>query len=207
MSAIQDHRVCGRHCRNSRRNGSGFGVGRPSRIGRALSSCRTRRSPSRSQSRRSTGAILPTSSLRLPRPILDDLPFDAVATSAHLRGCNLDRGIFVDLRIWNRDHRARWRHVSEKGYDCRNRACHRITSRLTAASPLNASARAPANVRSITRPRTNGPLSVIVTTAERPLCLLVTRTLVPNGNDLCAAVRAPSFNRRPLAVRVPSLVV
>src|SRR5438477_150358 len=34
----------------------------------------------------------------------------------------------------------------------------------------------------MTRPRTNGPRSLIVTTTERPLFLLVTRTFVPNGS-------------------------
>ena len=64
-------------------------------------------------------------------------------------------------------------------------------------------ARAPAGVRSITRPRTNGPLSVIVTTTLRPLVRLVTRTRLPKGSVLCAAVSAPSWSARPLDVRVP----
>src|SRR3954463_11451388 len=64
-------------------------------------------------------------------------------------------------------------------------------------------ARAPAGVRSITRPRTNGPLSVIVTTTLRPLVRLVTRTRLPKGSVLCAAVNAPSWSPRPLDVRVP----
>ena len=36
------------------------------------------------------------------------------------------------------------------------------------------------------RPRTNGPRSLMVTITERPLCLFVTRTLVPNGSVRCA---------------------
>jgi hypothetical protein len=35
------------------------------------------------------------------------------------------------------------------------------------------------------------------------LWLLVTRTLLPNGNDRCAAVKAPGSNLLPLAVREP----
>ena len=60
---------------------------------------------------------------------------------------------------------------------------------MTGASPEKPSARAAAGVTSITRPRTNGPRSLIRTTTEWPLRLLVTRTLVPNGNVRCAAVR------------------
>jgi hypothetical protein len=52
------------------------------------------------------------------------------------------------------------------------RALRRIpvasVSTVTCASPEKPSARAPAGVRSMMRPRTNGPRSLIVTTIERP---------------------------------------
>src|SRR6516165_7255094 len=43
---------------------------------------------------------------------------------------------------------------------------------------------------SITRPRTKGPRSLMVTITERPLLLFVTFTLVPNGSVRWAAVNA-----------------
>jgi hypothetical protein len=61
-------------------------------------------------------------------------------------------------------------------------------------------ARAPAGVRSITRPRTNGPRSLIRTVMLRPLRRLVTRTCVPNASVRCAAVSPAEFARSPLAV-------
>src|SRR5437868_694550 len=75
--------------------------------------------------------------------------------------------------------------------------------RVTGASPDMPSARAAAGVRSITRPRTKGPRSLMVTTTERPLLRLVTRTLVPNGRLLCAAVYALALAYSPLAVFPP----
>jgi hypothetical protein len=42
-----------------------------------------------------------------------------------------------------------------------------------------------------------------VTTTERPLLRLVTRTLLPNGNERCAAVNAPGSTLWPLAVLDP----
>ena len=54
---------------------------------------------------------------------------------------------------------------------------------VTGASPENPSARAAAGERSMTRPRTNGPRSVMRTVTERPLLLLVTRTWLPNGGS------------------------
>src|SRR3954447_9302425 len=41
------------------------------------------------------------------------------------------------------------------------------------------------------------------TTTERPVRSLVTRSCVPNGRVLCAAVRAFVLNRSPFAVRRP----
>jgi hypothetical protein len=57
--------------------------------------------------------------------------------------------------------------------------------------------------RSITRPCTNGPRSLIRTTTARPVRPLVTRTLVPNGRLLWAAVSALVLKRSPFAVRRP----
>src|SRR5262249_10722506 len=48
-----------------------------------------------------------------------------------------------------------------------------ITSTFTGARPENPIARAAAGIRSMMRPRTNGPRSLIRTTIDRPLCLLV----------------------------------
>jgi hypothetical protein len=56
-------------------------------------------------------------------------------------------------------------------------------STVTGASPEKPSAFAPAGVTSIMRPRTKGPRSLTVTTTDRPLLRLVTRTLDPNGRD------------------------
>lgn len=56
---------------------------------------------------------------------------------------------------------------------------------------------------SMMRPRTKGPRSLIVTTTEFPVLRLVTRTLVPNGSDRCAAVKAAGLSRAPLAVLLP----
>ena len=64
-------------------------------------------------------------------------------------------------------------------------------------------ARAPAGVTSITRPRTNGPRSLIRTVTPRPLRRLVTRTCVPNASVRCAAVSPVGFARSPLAVLEP----
>jgi len=50
----------------------------------------------------------------------------------------------------------------------------------------------------MTRPRTKGPRSVIVTTTDFPLLPCVTRTLVPNGRVRCAAVKAWSVILTPL---------
>src|SRR5688572_17945416 len=77
------------------------------------------------------------------------------------------------------------------------------TESETGARPDIPIARAPAGVRSITRPRTNGPRSLMRTTTDLLLRRLVTRTRVPNGKVLCAAVSAPEFTRSPLAVRPP----
>jgi hypothetical protein len=52
----------------------------------------------------------------------------------------------------------------------------------------------------MSRPRVKGPRSLIVTTVEAPVRGFVTFTRVPNGNFLCAAVRASGRNGWPLAV-------
>lgn len=57
--------------------------------------------------------------------------------------------------------------------------------------------------RSIMRPPVYGPLSLILTTTERPLLWLVTRTLVPSGKVLDAAVMAYWLKVSPLAVLRP----
>ncbi len=73
----------------------------------------------------------------------------------------------------------------------------------TFAIPDMPSARAALGVRSITRPRTNGPRSFILTVTERPLFLWVTATTVPKGRLRCAAVSASSCSCSPLAVPFP----
>src|SRR5262249_46747457 len=70
-------------------------------------------------------------------------------------------------------------------------------------SPANPRALAPALDRSMQRPLTYGPRSVIVTVTASPLFLLVTLTLEPKGSDLCAAVMALSSRGMPLGVLVP----
>ncbi len=77
-----------------------------------------------------------------------------------------------------------------------------ILLRLTLASPWMPSLFAAPTERSMIRPRTNGPRSVIVTTTLLPL-LPITRTLLPNGSERCAAVSSRSRNGRPLAVLEP----
>src|SRR6201996_7849700 len=61
------------------------------------------------------------------------------------------------------------------------------TTRPTPA-PVMPTARAAAVDRSRTRPRTNGPRSLMVTTTLRPPWLPLRR--VPNGRERCAAVSA-----------------
>src|SRR6218665_1685197 len=58
--------------------------------------------------------------------------------------------------------------------------------------------------RSRTRPRMNGPRSLMRTTTLRPLLRLVTFTLVPNRSERWAAVRSLAFMRSPEAVFEPS---
>src|SRR5690606_4127499 len=62
---------------------------------------------------------------------------------------------------------------------------------------------AAARLRSITRPGVNGPRSLMRTTTERPVAGYSTRTRVPKGSVLCAAVSACMSNGSPLAVRRP----
>jgi hypothetical protein len=53
----------------------------------------------------------------------------------------------------------------------------------------------------MSRPRVNGPRSLIITIAEAPVRGFVTFTRVPNGSFLCAAVRPSGRNSSPLVVR------
>src|SRR4051812_6000155 len=57
--------------------------------------------------------------------------------------------------------------------------------------------------RSITRPWAYGPRSLMRTTTDLPVRSLMTRTLVPNGSVLWAAVRAWVLKVSPFAVRLP----
>src|SRR5579864_452317 len=59
--------------------------------------------------------------------------------------------------------------------------------------------------KSMSRPRVNGPRSLIVTTVEAPVRGFVSFTRVPNGSFLCAAVRPSGRNAWPLAVPEPAL--
>ena len=77
------------------------------------------------------------------------------------------------------------------------------TVRLTGATPENPSWLAPAAVRSITRPGTNGPRSLMRTVIERPLFVCVTCTMVPKGKLRCAAVSVSDFSGSPFAVSSP----
>jgi hypothetical protein len=54
--------------------------------------------------------------------------------------------------------------------------------------PTMSIARAAAYDKSIARPPTNGPRSLMRTSTARPLVRLVTITRVPCGSDGCAAV-------------------
>src|ERR1044072_8036036 len=66
--------------------------------------------------------------------------------------------------------------------------------------PTIPSLRAAAFVRSITRPPTKGPRSLMRTTTDLPVFKFSTLTFVPNGNERCAAVIAPGSQRSPDAV-------
>jgi hypothetical protein len=57
--------------------------------------------------------------------------------------------------------------------------------------------------RSMARPRTTGPRSVIRTRTDFPFARLITSTGIPNGSVGCAAVRACWLKISPLAVRLP----
>ena len=61
-------------------------------------------------------------------------------------------------------------------------------------------ARAAARDKSMSRPRVNGPRSLIVTIVEAPVRGLVTFSRVPKGNLLCAALRPSGRKVWPLAV-------
>src|SRR5580704_8890105 len=57
----------------------------------------------------------------------------------------------------------------------------------------------------MSRPRVNGPRSLIFTIVAAPVRGFVTFTRVPNGSFLCAAVRPSGRNGSPLAVPEPEL--
>lgn len=59
----------------------------------------------------------------------------------------------------------------------------------------------------MTRPLMKGPRSVMVTTTDFPVRLLVTRTLEPNGSVRCAAVSSELLNGLPEAVLEPPLLL
>jgi len=77
---------------------------------------------------------------------------------------------------------------------------------LTSATPTWTTPirRAAASDRSRLRPLTEGPRSSILTTTERPVWRLVTRTRDPSGKVLDAAVKRCSLKTSPLVVRRPS---
>jgi hypothetical protein len=81
---------------------------------------------------------------------------------------------------------------------------HRISAQIvpTLVRPI---ARAAPRDKSMSRPRVNGPRSLIVTTVEAPVRGFVSFTRVPNGSFLCAAVRPSGRNAWPLAVPEPTL--
>jgi len=66
--------------------------------------------------------------------------------------------------------------------------------KVTWVTPEKPRDRAAAGVTSITRPRTKGPRSLMVTMTDRPLRLFVIFTLLPSGSVRCAAVSAPPFS-------------
>jgi hypothetical protein len=74
-----------------------------------------------------------------------------------------------------------------------------VVPRLKKSSRLAA-----ARVTSMIRPRTNGPRSLMRTTTHRPFVTFSTFTLVPNGNERCAAVSAVGSQFSPDAVRLVS---
>src|SRR5262245_21215704 len=84
---------------------------------------------------------------------------------------------------------------------------YRMTCSDTLATPdaCRPMARAAPNARSITRPRTNGPRSLMRTTTDRPVRTFITLTLVPNGSERWAAVNPCGLKRSPLAVFEPDL--
>jgi hypothetical protein len=64
----------------------------------------------------------------------------------------------------------------------------RMTVSVTGVRPEKPIVLAAAAIISMTRPRTNGPRSLMRTTTERPVRWFVTRTRIPNGSERCAAV-------------------
>jgi hypothetical protein len=84
------------------------------------------------------------------------------------------------------------------------KAHHRISAQIL-PTPLRPIARAAPRDRSMSRPRVNGPRSLITTIVDEPVRGLETLTLVPNGSLLCAAVRPSARNGCPLAVCRPEL--
>ena len=74
---------------------------------------------------------------------------------------------------------------------------------MTLLTPEMPTASAAAFERSMTRAWAYGPRSLMRTTTDLPVRSFVTRTSVPNGRVLCAAVRALVLNVSLLAMRLP----
>ena len=115
------------------------------------------------------------------RELLLDLKRRGLAAAPELAVADGALGFWQAIEeVWPKTRGQRcWVHKTAK----HPRACrYSPTFRLTCASPENPRARAAAGVTSMIRPRVKGPRSLIVTITERPLLLLVTRTLVPKGS-------------------------
>src|ERR1022692_1337980 len=103
----------------------------------------------------------------------------------------------------------RWGHYTQQSHrrfvpGGERRRHYRISAQIlpTSVRPI---ARAAPRDRSMSRPRVNGPRSLMMTTTVAPVRGLLTLTLVPNGSGLCAAVRPAGRNGSPLAVPAPVL--
>ena len=81
---------------------------------------------------------------------------------------------------------------------------HRISAQTVPTLVRPIACAAPRD-KSMSRPRVNGPRSLIVTIVEEPVRGFVSFTRVPNGSFLCAAVRPSGRNAWPLAVLEPAL--
>ncbi len=98
-----------------------------------------------------------------------------------------------------RIHAGRNKHRAPPGAGCASYISRRTRKTPSRCTPSN---RAAFDDRSIMRPFTNGPRSLIRTMADRPDARSITRTSVPNGRNRCAAVSASGRYRSPFAVRV-----